>query len=136
MYSCHPTDSDLVVSLTNLLGGCVGGAKAMTIRDIADLLAVPVRLVEKAIEENIARFPFPLVADGAGYHVPTEPDEINRYAESLRGRCIRIFMRRRSVIRKAVACGFKREGKVFTAAPQQMELDLGVSAKGEQSWTR
>jgi hypothetical protein len=119
-------DADLCVSVENILRDCVGAEKAQTIRHMAEILDVPVRLVEKTIEENIARFPFPLVADGSGYHIPTDPAEINRYAESLRGRCMKIFVRRREVIRKAVACGFVREGKEFTAAPRQMELGLGI----------
>lgn len=122
MYYAH--SDDLFLRVEQLLRNAVGAEKAITIGAICAALGVSRRVIEQCIEENIARFAFPLVADGAGYHIPTEPREINEYAEALRGRCMRIFMRRREVLRKAAAAGFRREGKQFVAAPAQLEFPL------------
>jgi hypothetical protein len=116
--------ANLFARLAVALENRVGAERAITLNDLARDLGVPRRMVEKTIEENIARFPFPLVADGAGYHIPTSPAELNHYAAALRGRCIRIFQRRRAVIRQAVKAGWRREGNAFVAAPAQMEFAL------------
>lgn len=114
--------ANLFPRLAAILATARGEAAAVTINELAARFGVSRRLIERAIEENFGKFPFPLVATATGYHVPETPDEINTYAAALRGRCMRIFRRRKLLFRKAAACGWQREGSRFTAAPRQMEL--------------
>ena len=122
MISLFPDTAQLFPRLAATLATAHGEAAAITINDLAARFGVSRRLIERAIEENFGRFPFPLVATATGYHVPETPEEINAYAAALRGRCMRIFRRRKLLLRKAAACGWQREGNQFVAAPKQMEL--------------
>jgi len=80
------------------------------------------RTTEELLEHRLADFPWPLVATSAGLFIPTDPEEINHYQRSLRARAVKIFLRARTVRRKALAYGWRRDGKWFACAPRQMGL--------------
>jgi hypothetical protein len=109
-----------------LLQSAHGREWAMTIDEITEFARLPDRRTTEALmETHLDLFPWPLVAGADGYYIPTEAGELNRYVESLRGRAVKIFVRSRKVVRKAIACGWKRDGKAFARPPQQQELALG-----------
>lgn len=109
-----------------VLHAAVGPDWAMTLDEITTFCKIPTRrTTEKLFELHLSRFPWPLVADGRGYYIPTSAEQLNRYCASLRGRALKDFMRRRTVMQKAVACGWKRDGKAFARPPQQQDLRLG-----------
>lgn len=110
-------------SVVRLMNGARGVEHAMTLDEITARAGLPNRrTTETLIEENLARFPYPLVAGGAGYFIPTSADQLNGYLRSLRSRAVKMFKRSKVVVNKAIAHGWKREGKWFAKPPQQLDL--------------
>lgn len=105
-----------------------GRANAITIDQLAFLAGLPSRRAcEDLLETRLADFQFILVADSAGYYIPTCAAEINHYLDSLQSRAVKIFQRKRRVIRKALTSGLPRQGKHFIDPPAvQKELALVV----------
>lgn len=101
-----------------------GRRNAITIDQLVVLAGLQNRRAcEDLLETRLADFQFPLVADSAGYYIPNTAAEINHYLDSLQSRAVKIFLRRRTVIRKANAAGFPRPGKHFADPPAvQKEL--------------
>ena len=103
-----------------------GRANAITIDQLCHLADLPSRRAcEDLLETRLADFQFILVADAHGYYIPTTADEINHYLDSLQSRAVKIFLRKRRVMRKALASGLQRQGKHFSDPPAlQKELPL------------
>jgi hypothetical protein len=111
-----------------LLRDARGEDNAMTLDEITARAGLPNRRTAEAlIEQRLQDFPYPLVASGAGYFIPTQAEQINTYLRSLRGRALKCFLRMRSVNRKALAQGWKREGKWFARPPLQLDLFEPIS---------
>jgi hypothetical protein len=110
-----------------VLSACVGRERAMTIDVLTQRCELSGRRqCEQVLEERLADFPFLLVSGARGYWIPTQAEDVNGYLESLGGRTLALFRRRRLVIRKAMVNGFRRCGKRFENPPGgQMELKLG-----------
>ncbi len=96
---------------------CRGEAQAMTIDELAERAGICRRECEALLETCLAVFPFPVAAGAHGYFVPTSSSEINRYVQSLRSRAVKIFLRQRTVIRKAQEAGWPRSGREFANPP-------------------
>jgi hypothetical protein len=95
----------------------------MTLDEITARAGLPNRRTAEAlIEQRLNDFPYPLVASGAGYFIPTQAEQINTYLRSLRSRALKCFMRAKAVSGKALAQGWKREGKWFARPPLQLDL--------------
>lgn len=107
----------LFQQVVRILAGCQGKANAMTLQAIGDEAArfmdMPEarearrRMVERAIEEHLNRIPWPIVSGDEGLWIPDDPEDLNRYLTSLKNRCVKIFVRRRVVRRKALLAGFR-----------------------------
>jgi hypothetical protein len=111
------------MAVIRVLANSRGAGNALTLDEITARAGLPNRrTTETLIETKLSDFPYPLVANGAGYFIPTRADDINDYLGSLRSRAMKCFLRMRSVSRKAVAQGWKREGKWFARPPQQLDL--------------
>lgn len=111
------------VIVRDTLRTCRGEAQAVTIKELARRCGIVRRECEALLETRLADFPFPVAAGARGYFVPIAADEINSYARSLQSRAVKIFLRRRTVIRKAVSAGWPRAGKLFMDPPAgQMDL--------------
>jgi hypothetical protein len=78
--------------------------------------------VEHLIESRFADLPWPVVAGARGYYRPTAADDLNRYRASLRSRAIKDFQRAKTLMRKALAAGFRYENRRFVGIPQQQDL--------------
>lgn len=103
----------------------IGPEKAWTIDRLAEAIEAPRRTVEMVLEERLADFPFPLVADSAGYYQPTDADQLNHYRQSLRSRAFKIFRRAKAVARCARRAGWPLSGRTFLNPPaRQGELNL------------
>lgn len=109
-----------------VLVNCQGREKAIVINDLMSRAGIPNRRVcEKILETRLQDFPFPLASGSEGYFIPTQSDDINHYLESLESRAMCLFHRKKNVIRKALAAGFRRVGKRFQNPPSiQAELAL------------
>lgn len=115
-----PEQFEVVV---RLLHSAIGECKAMTLDDITARAGLPNRrMAEALMEEYLPRFPYPLVASGAGYFIPTSAEQLNNYLRSLRSRAVKMFKRSKVVVNKAIAHGWKREGRWFAKPPQQLDL--------------
>jgi hypothetical protein len=100
-----------------------GEANALTLDEITARAGLPNRrTTETLIETRLGDFPYPLVAGGAGYFIPVQAEQINKYIRSLGSRMVSLAIRKRAVVRKALAQGWKREGKWFARPPQQLDL--------------
>lgn len=110
-------------AVVRLLIQARGEENALTLEQISARAGLPNRRTAEALmEEYLPRFPYPLVASGAGYFIPTRADHINAYLRSLRGRAVKMFRRYKIVIGKANAHGWKRDGKWFARPPMQLDL--------------
>lgn len=100
-----------------------GEPNAVTLDELVTRASLPNRRTAEAImEQRLQDFPYPLVASSAGYYIPTTADDLNRYLRSLRSRAIKCFIRSRTVRRKALAHGWRREGSMFAKPPAQLDL--------------
>lgn len=107
----------LAIAAANILRNRRGEDRAITIADLAGQLGVSHRACEDLIEQNIARFDFPLCASARGLFVPTHAAEVNHYMASLRARALKIFIRRRAVRAQARRAGFELRGMMFFDPP-------------------
>jgi len=106
-----------------LLRDARGVENAMTLDEITARAGLPNRrTTEELMEQRLQDFPYPLVSGGAGYFIPTQAEQINAYLRSLRSRALKCFIRARNVSSKAIAQGWKREGKWFAKPPLQLDL--------------
>jgi hypothetical protein len=96
---------------------CRGEAQAVTIDELARRCGIGRRDCEALLETCFEDFPFVLASGSRGYFIPTSADEINAYDRSLQSRAVKIFLRRRRLIRKAQAAGWPRQGKLFANPP-------------------
>jgi hypothetical protein len=105
---------------------CRGHDRAITINDLMARAGINSRRVcEKILETRLQDFPFPLASGSDGYFIPTQSEDINHYLDSLESRAICLFHRKKNVIHKALAAGFRRVGKRFQNPPSsQPELAL------------
>jgi hypothetical protein len=123
---------ELFLSILRLLNGRRGAANALTLDEITLQAGIPNRrLTEQILEHRLADFPFPMVSSGAGYFIPATAEELNAYQASLRSRALKCFLRARTVRRKALAAGWRREGTRFANPPVQMDL-WDVTEAGRQ----
>jgi len=123
------TSDEYFDAACRILSACQGRGNAITIDALAERAGIPHRrIAEHLLETRLADFPFVLVSGPRGYFIPTaqEAAEINRYLDSLESRFRKMWRRRRTVIRKALTDGFRREGKAFVGRPMQAELFEGV----------
>jgi hypothetical protein len=106
-----------------ILHAARGEDNAITLDNLTTLAGLPNRrTTESLMEENLQRFPYPLVASAKGYFIPVRADQINGYLRSLRSRAMKLFLRAKTVSRKATANGWKRDGKWFARPPAQLDL--------------
>lgn len=106
-----------------------GEEQAITIDQIVTLTGMSSRReCEELLEKRLADFPFPLAASARGYYIPTSAEELNRYVASLRSRAMKIFLRQRTVVRKAVAAGWPRAGRIFAPPPGE-QLSLFITRR-------
>lgn len=106
-----------------ILHAAHGEANAITLDDLTARAGLPNRRTTEAMmEQRLPDFPYPLVASGAGYFIPTTADQLNVYLRSLKSRAVKMFLRSRTVANKAIANGWKREGKWFARPPTQLDL--------------
>lgn len=111
------------LAVMKLLWSARGELNAITLDDIVTRAGLPNRrTAEYVMEQRLQDFPYPLVASARGYYQPTTADDINRYTRSLRGRAVKCFLRVRTVRRKAIAAGWRREGSAFARPPAQLDL--------------
>lgn len=110
--------------LCSILDGAFGPERAAKIDDLAEYCWVPRRTMENILQTRLEDIPFPVIAGTTGYFRPNTAEEINHYLSDLESRNRCVFLRRRTVIRKALAAGFKRVGKRFVDANPQKELQL------------
>lgn len=129
---------DLFFEVRKILSDARGEARAVTIDEICKRAGsmkrerssgawVPDRRpVEGILEQRLGEFPWPLVAGSRGYYIPVHADEINRYLDSLQGRAIAVFRRKRTVLQKALASHrWVRSGRRFEDPPAaQLSLNL------------
>jgi hypothetical protein len=114
---------DQFLAACRILQSARGESNAITLDDLTARAGLPNRRTTEAMmEQRLPDFPYPLVASGAGYFIPTTSDQLNAYLRSLKSRAVKMFMRSRTVARKAVANGWKREGKWFAKPPAQLDL--------------
>jgi hypothetical protein len=106
-----------------ILNDARGELNAITLDDLTARAGLPNRrTTEDMMEHKLPDFPYPLVASGAGYFIPTSSDQLNTYLRSLKSRAVKMFRRSRVVANKAIANGWKREGKWFARPPAQLDL--------------
>jgi len=111
-----------------ILHAARGEANAVTLDDLTARAGLPNRrTTESMMEQRLPDFPYPLVASGAGYFIPTQADDINGCIRSLKSRAMKLFRRSRTIANKAIANGWKREGKWFARPPAQLDLFEGRS---------
>lgn len=117
-----------------------GAAKAITLNDLAMKIGLTKynpdrhrleperREMESLMETCLELFDFPLVAGTNGYFVPGSAGEITRYLESLESRHVKLWRRKKTVVRKALKAGFRRTGKLSFVDPvnTQYEMQLNV----------
>lgn len=114
---------DQFKNVVSILWNARGEANAITLDDLTARAGLPNRRTTEAMMElMLPAFPYPLVASSAGYFIPTTSDQLNNYLRSLKSRAVKMFMRSRTVSRKAVAYGWKREGKWFARPPAQLDF--------------
>ncbi len=138
----HAPD-EMFDSVRRILGDARGEPLAVTIDEICRRAGsmrrerlsgawVPDRRpIEAILEQRLGDFPWPLVAGSRGYYIPIHADEINRYLDSLQGRAIAVFRRKRTVLQKALASRrWVRDGRRFTDPPAA-QLTLHLSGEDE-----
>lgn len=119
--------------VVRVLSLCQGKGRSMTLQQIGDdcarYLELPAnpdgrrRLVERTIEEHLDKMPWPIVSGDEGVWIPDDPADLDRYVESLKRRCMKMFIRRRVTIRKAKLAGFARTTAGFSkSVPRPGEL--------------
>lgn len=96
-----------------------GEDNAITIDRLCAATGLRRRDCEELLEMKLSAFPFVIVAGSSGYFRPTSADQINHYLNSLQSRCVKVFLRRRTVMQKAKREGYPREGKLFTDPPSK-----------------
>jgi len=105
-------------AVCRILSDCRGAENAITLDVLTFQAGLPHRrITEQLIEQRLGDFPFILVAGGAGYYIPTDADEINRYVHNLHSRHRRMQLREQTVIRKARAAGYIYDGDRFANPP-------------------
>jgi hypothetical protein len=118
-------DNDaLFQTVVRLLSQCSTRERAKTLQQIGDeaarFLEMPGaadgrrRMVERVIEDNLELFPWPVVSGDEGLWIPEDHQELNRYLDSLKKRCLKMFKRRKIVRRKAILAGFTYKPGGFT----------------------
>ena len=99
-----------------------GRNSAITLAYLADLVGTSRREVEQVIEQNLANFPWPIVAGANGVYIPTEAQDLNAYIHQLHSRHRRMQLREATVRRKARLAGWPEESGLFRNRPVQQEL--------------
>lgn len=114
-------------AVCTLLASCWGKPNAVTLQQITDRCGIPDRrITEQVIEEHLGRFPWPLVAGGSGYYIPTQAKDINDYLSNLHKRHRKMQLREETTVRKAMASGYFMDDGVFVDPPtRQPELFSG-----------
>ncbi len=64
--------------------------------------------VRQVIRLHLGDFPWPVVADHAGYYIAVTADEFNHYVRNMRSRIREDSIRLRTIIHKGRECGFRR----------------------------
>ena len=114
---------DQFKAAVRILNDARGEANAITLDDLTARAGLPNRRTTEAMMElRLPDFPYPLVASSAGYFIPTSSDQLNTYLRSLKSRAVKMFMRSRTVAKKAIAHGWQREGKWFAKPPVQLDF--------------
>jgi hypothetical protein len=115
--------SDQFKAAVRILHTARGEENAITLDDLTARAGLPNRRTTEAMmEQRLPDFPYPLVASSAGYFIPTTSDQLNTYLRSLKSRALKMFLRSKTVARKAIANGWQREGKWFARPPAQLDL--------------
>lgn len=97
------------------------------------------RVMEDILETRNAEFPFIVGAGAKGIFAVATAAELNRYLDRGQGRCVKLFIRRRTDIQKAVRMGWPRVGKYFVdpparpTAPVQVDLNFNAPAPASAS---
>ena len=98
--------------LCELLARCKGPGLALTIAKLTRLAGIPDRrITEKILERRLARFPFPLVASGKGYFIPTSAQHIEDYRSGLHKRHRRMNVREQTTCTKCTFAGFAQDAE-------------------------
>lgn len=100
-------------TVSALLEATSGEETALTIDCLCAQTAISRRDMEGLLQVRLGEFPFLVVSTGHGYFRPVRPDEINHCLASLQGRAVNLFLRKRTIIRKAMRSGWERAGKKF-----------------------
>lgn len=108
---------NLLGRLIAILTSCMGPDQAVTLENLANILAVSRREVEQLIEENLGHFPFVLIAGSEGLYRPTEAGQINAYLHNLHSRHHKMAMREETVRRKAASSGWNQDETGLFRAP-------------------
>lgn len=120
----------LIARAQLLLADRWGEENAITIGEMAFALGLPNRRAcEDFLEHHLADFPFAVCSlSRCGYFRPLRAAELNETMASLRRRALKIFIRRRTVLRRALAeQRFERRGKDFSDPPVvQQEFSMVV----------
>jgi len=110
-------------AVARILAGARGVNGAVTIDELTNRAGITERrITETLLEERWADFPFVLVSGAAGIYQPAEAEDLNRFVHSQRSRALKCFLKAKRTVRKAVAHGWKREGRTFARPPMQMDL--------------
>lgn len=126
-------DQQIFEMLRDALITCEGEAEAYTLQGLAEYCGCSRRKVEAILEERLEDLGFAIVSGSAGYWRPQSADEINHYVNSLQSRAVKIFLRKKRVIRLAKNSGFLQEGKTFTNPPTKQREFLFASMEGWQA---
>lgn len=125
-----PTVQELISKAESLLADAWGEENAITIEQLAFGLALPNRRAcEDFLEHHVADFSFLVCSlSRCGYFRPRRASELNDTLASLRRRALKVFVRRRTLIRRAMAeQRFERRGKEFSDPPAvQREFSMIV----------
>lgn len=109
--------------LQDALYTCEGEHEAFTLQGLADYCQCSRRRVEIILEQRLGDLGFVVVSGSSGYWRPTTAEEINHYQASLQSRCIKVFLRKKTIQKLAVQSGYVRTGKTFQDPPtRQGEL--------------
>jgi hypothetical protein len=124
---------NLGAAILDLLEDAHGPARAVTLDDMAMHAGTSRRQVEQYLEEHIDSLGFLVVSGTAGYFRPTNAEQVNHYLASLQSRLRKLAIRKRKVIRTALADGMQREGKVFhnQPAPQPVFREFLFPSMGD-----
>lgn len=90
-----------------------GEETAVTIATLCEITGLCRRNMEDLLQVRLGEFRFLVVSTGHGYFRPVRSEEINHCLTSLQSRAINLFLRKRTIIRKALRSGWDRQGKRF-----------------------